>query len=427
MEEQDTVKEYCPFPRRRAAIAAVAFTALFLVTTIVVVAVSLRPKKSSPEDPTSSIVAPSNDTGGVSNHTWSNITDAPAPTSRASASDDETDDPEDDVTMNPSNVTILTYYYPWYVGDDWSRHGYVGTPLLGLYDTSDPSVAEQHIEWAAPATDVMVISWWGEDGITSDHFKNGFLQASNLHETKFCLLYESIGRLRDENETEIHFEREDVVDQLIEDFLVLKDLYFGHEQYYKLDDGRPVVVMYVTRIFRNFEKQHLIDLQEAIGMDLFIIGDETFFWEFVDPFTARNGVDSQGQSIFDSYTAYNMFVDELVKPGESAKDYMMREALPVYQRWADDTLFYPHVLTSYHDFRGHEPLGGGKEGFLEQLKTFACLPKPETANGLPNMLFVTSFNEFWEGTTIEPTEEYGSLYLDALVEFKQNHIVCTKA
>lgn len=53
----------------------------------------------------------------------------------------------------------------------------------------------------------------------------------------------------------------------------------------------------------------------------------------------------------------------------------------------------------YHDFReGHLPLKGDAEGLLAQLHTFACLPRPEdNKNEFPNLMFVTSFNEWWEG------------------------------
>jgi hypothetical protein len=428
MTEQHTTTtaKPAPFRWRNVTIAVAVAVIVALVATIIHLTVSFRDQRSMEADESSPL-------GGM------NEGDAPSldyatlpPTSIAPNAAPAPVDVHVDSTPPPpplpqNNVTILAYYYPWYEGNDWSRHGYVGTPVLGLYDTSDPTVAEQHIEWAAPATDVLVISWWGEDGIAADHLHRGFLNARNLHKTKFCLIYESMGRLQQQpNETGVDFANELVMQQLIEDFQFLKDEYFGHEQYYKLDDGRPVVVMYVTRIFRNFHKQYLIDLQEAIGMDLFIIGDEPFFRANDNPFTAYNGIyDNQGDTVFEAYTAYNMFENEYVAPGESATDYMMREAMPVYERWSADTLFYPNILTSYHDFRGHEPLLGGKEGFLQQLEAFSCLPKPQgLADTIPNMMFVTSFNEWWEGTTIEPAAEYGNIYLDALVEFRSSNTGC---
>jgi hypothetical protein len=117
-----------------------------------------------------------------------------------------------------------------------------------------------------------------------------------------------------------------------------------------------------------------------------------------------------------------------VKDGERAADYMFREALPVYQSWSNKTVYFPHVLPKYHDFReGHKPLVGDTDGFMQQLQVFACLPRPVWyQNEFPNLMFVTSFNEWYEGSQIEPDERfgYGYKFLDAIKLFKDSGVEC---
>ena len=323
---------------------------------------------------------------------------------------------------------IMAYYYTWYTQGDWSRHGYAGTPELGLYGTDDPSIAEKHIEWASGAVDAFVVSWGGKDHFASKHLENGLLQAKNLDQIKFCILYESMGRLAELNgkvHPRINFDEPEIMERFIADFKHLKATYFSHEQYLKLEDGRPVVPIYVTRIFDNFNRKHIERVEKELDMKLFIIADETFIDLSNDPLTATNGIRADsGESVFEAYTAYNMFEDVNVREGESALSYMRREAWPIFEQWSKATTFFPHVMPSYQDFRGHKPLTGGKEGFLAQLNAMSCLPQPKTE--IPYMMFLTSFNEWWEGTTIEPATEYGTTYLDALREFKSHERRCVQ-
>ena len=59
-------------------------------------------------------------------------------------------------------------------------------------------------------------------------------------------------------------------------------------------------------------------------------------------------------------------------------------------------------------------LTGDKKGFLAQVNAMQCLPTLET--DVPNMMFLTSFNERFEGATVEPATEYGTTYLDTRCE-----------
>lgn len=311
---------------------------------------------------------------------------------------------------------VLAYYYPWYKKGDWSRHGYVGTPLLGKYGTDEPEVAKQHIDWAHEGgIDAFVVSWWGPKHMAARHMKAGLLKAPNIDKIRFTFIYESFGRLDaadGERDSHIDFAKPAVLKQFTDDMAHLSDTYFSHPSYLKMK-GRPVVVIYLTRTFQNFERKHIEKMQKAIGVDLHLIADEAFIHAQSDPKTARNVFDDKGQPLFDAYTAYNMFEDANVHEGESAQAFMQREAKPVFEKWAAATIFHPHVMPSYHDFRGHKVLSGGVKGWLKQLDDAKNLPMPKGAQS-QRMIFITSFNEWWEGTTIEPAQEYGSSYLKSL-------------
>ncbi|MGA2513869.1 MAG: hypothetical protein ABSG37_09665 [Candidatus Limnocylindrales bacterium] len=75
---------------------------------------------------------------------------------------------------------VAAFYYPWYGTDHWQGGGLGASlanddimsdyyPVLGPYDSHDPSVVAQHIAWLrAAGIGVIVSSWWGrgsrEDG-----------------------------------------------------------------------------------------------------------------------------------------------------------------------------------------------------------------------------------------------------------------------
>jgi hypothetical protein len=171
----------------------------------------------------------------------------------------------------------------------------------------------------------------------------------------------------------------------------------------------------------------LEQVKKAVGKDVLFIADDPYFGHNVAPKTAQNGI-KNGKPVFEAYTTYNMYEAVLVQEGESAANYMFREALPIFEQWSRETVFFPNVLPKYHDFRdGHPRLAGDAAGFLAQLQTFACLPRPSWyKNEFPDLMFVTSFNEWWEGSSIEPDAKdvYGYKFLDTIKAFKDSGVQC---
>ncbi len=322
------------------------------------------------------------------------------------------------VTIIPAGAKepdIAAYYYPWYIKDDWSRHAYVGTPLLGKYGTDSPEIAKQQITWCVDhGIDALFVSWWGADHLTDRHMNLGLLKASNLNKIKFALFYESLGLL-DKHDGKrdgiVDFSKPQVMSALISDVRHLAKKYFKHPQYYKISD-RPVVCFYVTRTFRGFSKAHMDRLRRSIDVGLYTIADEAFFGKQAAPETSQNK-----EAIFDAYTAYNMFQNARVQVNDTALTYQRREALPIFRKWGKHTVFIPGIFPSYADFRGHKPLPGNPADFAILLDAVSSISNREKSS-TPPLIILTSFNEWWEGTTIEPTKEYGSKYLNVVRHFK---------
>ena len=317
---------------------------------------------------------------------------------------------------NKSNLMLLAYYYPWYFRNRWSRHSYPDEPLLGQYGTNEVAVAETHNAWAIRGgIDAWVVSWGGANELRARHLRSGMLRAKNLNQIKFCILYESkILPTR-------NFADARALNALIRDLKLIRDEYFGHPQYLRVN-GRPVVVLYITRSYTNFQPNMVDTIKAQLGVDVLIIADEPYHSSQSSPRRAVNGI-KNGKPVFETYTTYNMYSSKLVRPGQTATNFMLRHATGVFENWSRETIFFPNIMPQYEDFRpGHGALGGNAADFREQMEKFACLPRPPgyTEGSFPDMMFVTTFNEWWEGSTVEPddSDRYGFTFLDELRDFK---------
>mmetsp|Transcript_28918 Transcript_28918/g.69783 ORF Transcript_28918/g.69783 Transcript_28918/m.69783 type:complete len:576 (+) Transcript_28918:105-1832(+) len=322
-------------------------------------------------------------------------------------------------------LQYYAYYYPWYYRDDWSRHGYQDEPLLGKYGTDEVAVAEQHIEWALQTgITSWVVSWWGNSSLAMRHFTVGMMNAPSLDKIKFCMLYETT--ILDDRGSWYNGTKEEA---LYDDLKIIRDEFFDHPSYLKIN-GRPVVIFYITRSRMPFQEGFdglsvLANMRERLGSDIYFIADEPFFNTFYESPEENGNAFANGTQVFDAYTTYNMFRDRVVQEGETATDYQLREGMPIWQSWAEQLPLFPNVMPQYYDFRGHKPLLGNSADFMIQLREMACLPRTNF-NGAPHIMFITSFNEWWEGTQIEPEDgspenwnNYGFQFMETLAAFKK--------
>jgi glycoprotein endo-alpha-1,2-mannosidase len=316
----------------------------------------------------------------------------------------------------PGGVQIGAYFYPWYGPNrrHWSA-GYVrarlATPQLpvgGEYDSRSPETIARQLGWAQQyGVDYFISSWWGAGTYEDVTTRNHVMTSRSIGSTKVALLYESLSLLPRTGGL-ITFD-EAAESKLISDFDYLARTYFGHPSYLNVN-GRPVVVLYVTRIWRGTYAQAIANLRSTIkaryGYDLYLVGDEVD-WD--------GSPNADRIRRFDAVTAYTMYSD-LQTPG-----------------WPADTGYLPGVRTRYNAFKSVADAHGVRfiPNVLPQFNdrgvrlaaNHYVLP-PEVQPGLADtyslfsqflslggdyvdpqlrMLTVTSWNEWHEDTQIEPT------------------------
>jgi hypothetical protein len=313
-------------------------------------------------------------------------------------------------TLPQRKEAVGAYYYPWYFPGKWADLASQLTPTLGWYQTDDMSVVTKHIDTAAHyGIDVFFMSWWKKTDVTDTHLRNGFMKAPNNNKLKFAMVVEPLGELDTldgKRDGVVDFQSAEVVKGWVEIFRYFKDSFWSHPSYYKVD-GKPVVLVYVTRTFKNFGSQHLDSLKSHVG-PVYIMADEAFIGTQSDPLTARNGVRNRF-SVFDSYVSYNSYEAALIQPGDSALKYQNRVGMPYYRKWAEQTVFHPPIMPYYQDFRpGHPPLPGSDAQFKDIIRDIRALPQWAPAGDSLNRIYmVTSWNEWFEGTSLEPSTERG--------------------
>jgi glycoprotein endo-alpha-1,2-mannosidase len=313
-------------------------------------------------------------------------------------------------------LQIGAYFYTWYgsSGRHW-QDGYVRRalttpqrPAHGEYDSRSPTTIAQQFAWAQQSgVDYFISSWWGANSYEDISTRDYVLKSSSTAPTKISLLYESLALLPHPNGL-ITFDP-NVEAKLVSDFDYLARTYFADPNYLRIN-GRPVVFLYVTRIWRGNYAHAITTLRATIkqryGIDLYLIGDE------VDWDGTPNG---DRIRLFDAITAYTMYSD-LQTPGWPDTTGFLAGVQSRYQSFkatasAHGVAFVPNALPQFND-RGvrlsanHYVLPpetrSGTDGSFSLFSRFLDL-SAQFLDPTIRTLTITSWNEWHEDTQVEPT------------------------
>jgi glycoprotein endo-alpha-1,2-mannosidase len=289
---------------------------------------------------------------------------------------------------------VHVFYYNWYGAPPlqpnyvhWQQAGHeppndIGAnfyPLLGAYSSSDPQVLKQHMEWIRQARiGVLCTTWWGK-GSYEDRSIPAILDAAAKAGLKVTFHLEPYAGRSPA--------------RVVEDIRYLMDSYGGHPAFYRTDKFGERPMFYVFSVLRNDSQEWRKAINELRNTKY----DSVLIAQTTDP----NFIVDAG---FDGGYNYN-----IIPPFRDAT-YYEKEWLGKIGPWfaARGKLFIPSVGPGYLDDRAvpkgfDEPPSARtrddgtdltyKRGWQTAIQTGA------------QFVTITSFNEWHEGSQIEPAVE----------------------
>jgi hypothetical protein len=286
----------------------------------------------------------------------------------------------------PAPRRILAFYYPWYgtpsgpsrswVHWDPGKRKYTDTPSLGLYDSKSPAVIRQHIAWALMSgIDGFISSWWGQNSF-EDQALRELLKIAEEMGFQISVYYEAAANK----------------EQVLRDFRYLIDRYGKSPAFLKWQ-GKPAIFVY-GRV--TGEQIPLLDWEwvfnslQAVGREAVFLGDG-FSEELAYYFDGIHTYNPAGLTRAEIWAQYQNAAAVARKHGR---------------------LFAATVIPGYDDTIIRTP--GLK---LDRRNGALYREMWQTALGVnPGWVLITSFNEWHEGSEIEPSREYGDQHLRITAE-----------
>ena len=291
---------------------------------------------------------------------------------------------------------VLAFYYGWYGNPTtsgrwihWEKvdaaHTNIGSsthyPVLGAYDCHDPAIAERHCRDAKTAgLSGFIATWWGRDDFT-DRGLPVLLDAAKKNGLAVTVYYETA-----------HPDHGSPYDNALADILYLLKTYGNHPACLKVKD-KPVIFVYGRAIeelkLKGWEKL-IAEVNASYPGGAVFVGDQ---------------ISTEAARVFDGIHTYNITGQTA---GKSLRE-MRAWARKNYRDWihiaGTERIACVTVIPGYDDTKtGREPprpitdRHGGD--------TYRVLWEEAMITN-PDWVLLTSWNEWHEGSEIEPSVENG--------------------
>jgi hypothetical protein len=278
---------------------------------------------------------------------------------------------------------VLAFYYSWFDPGSWNA-GKTSDVPLSPYNSDDAAVMSRHIDEArAAGIDALVLNWWGAGNRTD----------SNL--TALLGIAEQKG-FRVAAVLDINSPFMQGTGSYIENLRRLLGDHAGRPAYLRFQ-GKPVVFFY------NVARLPVATWQQIRSQ---VDPDHTAIW-------IAEGTNLSYQQVFDGHHLYS-----ITWPSGGSPSGILRkwgDKVRSYNRQHGTAKLWVATVMPGYDDRGVRPKGGfahSREGgeYFRQCWQAAL-------DSRPDWVIVNSFNEWMEGTQIEPGRAYDTAYLDQTREW----------
>jgi hypothetical protein len=320
-----------------------------------------------------------------------------------------------------SSPLLLVHYMPWYqappVSSSWGWHWTMNHftpdivdesghrpiashfyPLTGPYDSSDPALLEyQVLLMKLSGIDGVIVDWYGSENFWDYGLLNDSTQALFQYVKKAGLLFsicyedQTIKHMIDNS----HIVLKDARANAQKEMLYMQGNWFGEDAYLRSTE-RPVLFVFGPQYFKAaLDWEQLFSVLYAIPV--FITEDNT-----LPPITTS------------SYPWPPMWASRDGVLSEKA----LNDYLTSFYKKATNWGFW--VASAFPGFKDIYKEAGVSEGYgfldAQDGKTFRSTMQLALDNN-PDAIQLVTWNDYGEGTNIEPTEEYGYQYLGIVQDF----------
>jgi hypothetical protein len=280
---------------------------------------------------------------------------------------------------------VLAFYYAWYDMATWEK------PLPDRptqpYASTDPAAIERHVLWARQAgIDALVQSWYGP------------WTASNQTETNFVLLLDIAARhgLSAAVDLEVTSPFIHSTGDVIAALRHVRTVHAAHPAYLRVG-GRPV-------IFFWRQQQYSVETWQAIRQE--VDPNRETVW-------IAEGTNLDDLQVFDGNHLYSVAWDPapegvLVRWGRRVRDWGQKNGRA--------PIWVATVMPGYDD-----RATGRADAFVRDRAGGEYYRRcwQGAAESGADWVIITSFNEWLEGTQIEPSAGYGEFYLNLTRELAE--------
>lgn len=296
---------------------------------------------------------------------------------------------------SPSHATssatrpVLAFYYTWYTSSTWCSCQMSDLPTL-QYNSSDDTTIERQITEAAQAGITGFIgSWWGQGDQTDLNFAKLLVHAAAYEKATG---YHFASSIYFESDSPHLSGTSGLVNALR--YVLAR---YGNDAHFFHWDGKPVIFFW-----------------DPLGQ-----GRTLSTWAFirsqVDPnnqtIWSAEGVDPTLLSVFDGIHLFSAGYWGLLDGAMTSVNQSFRAKVTAYnQGHQTQKIWAAGVLPGYDDTR----IPGRTGTYIVPRNNGATYSASWTAAlaSNPDWVTITSFNEWFEGSMIEPSIHYGTLYLD---------------
>jgi len=298
--------------------------------------------------------------------------------------------------ISPQKI-VLAFYYLWYNLWDWDSPLLQDYPLTP-YSSNDQTALARHIDQAKGAgINGFIASWWGPDDSYINHNFKDLLDMAQSKNFSIAMNFETLdyssgqGMPRDEA-------------TLLQWLRYAISNYGDHSAFLKVN-GKPVIVLWASMSVSLVTWQSIFSQLRSEGLDGVFIAE----YGGQDP-------SLECLEIFDGMHKYNILG---IVENNSEVPTLLTET---YETTGRGVSYYPlltdtstqkiwtaTVQPGYDDHlipNRTTPILLREEGALYQATWEAATPSN------PDWIFITTWNEWWEHTYIEPSELYGHQYLE---------------